>query len=132
MLAINDLASAWAVVSGADRTNGGILFDTWHFFRGHPDFSTLEQISGERIFGVQVADASTTVRGSLSEDTFNRLMPGDGSLDLLRVIDALHRIGALRCVGPEVISPLTAAMAPAEAARAGRERIEALLSEIRP
>lgn len=131
MLAINDLASAWAVVSGADRTNGGILFDTWHFFRGNPDFSTLEQIPGERILGVQVADASGTVQRSLSEDTFSRLMPGDGSLDLLRVLDTLHRIGALRYVGPEVISPITAAMPPVEAARTGRECIERLIGQVR-
>ena len=41
MLSVGDLSSAWTVVSGAGRSNGGLLFDTWHFFRGHPDFATL-------------------------------------------------------------------------------------------
>src|SRR5205085_1508585 len=44
MTAIRDLATAWVVVQGADRPNGGVLFDTWHFFRGDPDFAVLERV----------------------------------------------------------------------------------------
>jgi sugar phosphate isomerase/epimerase len=131
MLAINDLATAWTIVSGAGRSNGGLLFDTWHFFRGNPDFSTLAGIPGDRIFGVQVADAQAEVSGELSQDTFNRLMPGDGSLDLASVMGTLDRTGGLRSVGPEVISPATASMAPADAARRARDRIEDLVSHVR-
>ena len=80
MSAIKDLATAWTIVQGADRPNGGLLFDTWHFFRGNPDFSALDEVPGERIFAVQVADAPAEVRGSIAEDTFHRLLPGEGSL----------------------------------------------------
>ena len=34
MTPIADVATAWRIVREADRPNGGILFDTWHFFRG--------------------------------------------------------------------------------------------------
>src|SRR5829696_7339586 len=114
MTAIPDLASAWAIVQGADRPNGGILFDTWHFFRGDPDFAVLEGVPGERIFAVQIDDAAAEVRGTMREDTQNRLLPGDGDLDLPRAVRALDRIGALRWVGPEVISPVLEAMPPVE------------------
>jgi sugar phosphate isomerase/epimerase len=131
MTAIADLAAAWTVVQGADRPNGGILFDTWHFFRGAPDFAVLEQVPGERIFAVQVDDAATEVRGSMREDTQNRLLPGDGDLDLLRAVRALDRIGALHWVGPEVISPVTAAMPPVEAARVAGDRVRELIARVR-
>jgi sugar phosphate isomerase/epimerase len=131
MSAIKDLATASTIVEGADRPNGGILFDTWHFFRGNPDFSVLEQMPGERIFAVQVADAPAEVHGSIAEDTFNRLLPGDGSFDLVRVLRALDRIGGLRWVGPEVLSPVTAAMAPADAARLAGDRVRDLIVQAR-
>jgi sugar phosphate isomerase/epimerase len=128
---VKDIAAAWAIVEAADRANGGLVFDTWHFFRGNPDFSTLEQVPGDRIFAVQVADAAAEVRGSLAEDTFNRRMPGDGVLDLAGAIRALDRIGGLHTVGPEVISPVTAAMPPVDAARLGRTRVRDLVASAR-
>jgi sugar phosphate isomerase/epimerase len=131
MLAIGDLSAAWAIVSGAGRENGGLLFDTWHFFRGNPDFELLENIPGDRIFGVQVADAAADDSGDLGRDTFNRLIPGEGSLDLVRVLGSLDRIGGLGCVGPEVISPVTASMDPADAARLTRDRIGELIGQVR-
>ncbi len=131
MTAIPDLATAWAIVRGADRPNGGILFDTWHFFRGHPDFDALDRVPGERIFAVQIDDAAAEVRGSMREDTQHRLLPGDGDLDLPRAVRALDRIGALRWVGPEVISPVTEAMPPVEAARVAGDRVRQLIARVR-
>jgi sugar phosphate isomerase/epimerase len=129
--AIRDLATAWAIVDGAGRANGGIVFDTWHFFRTTPDFALLERIPGDRIFAVQVDDALPEVVGTLRDDTQNRLMPGDGSFDLPRVIGVLDRIGGLSWVGPEVISPATAAMDPIDVARVSRARIEGIIREVR-
>ena len=117
MSAISDLAAAWDIVRGADHPNGGIVFDTWHFFRGNPDYGVLAKVPGERIFAVQIDDALPTVQGTLREDTQRRLLPGDGSFDLTRVIRALAEIGGLNWVGPEVIHPDLAAM-PARAAAA--------------
>jgi sugar phosphate isomerase/epimerase len=129
--AITDLATAWGIVQAADRPNGGIMFDTWHFFRSTADFSALERLPGDRIFGVQVSDGAADVQGSLNEDTFNRLLPGDGVFDLARVVGVLDRIGGLGWVGPEVLSPVTAAMAPAEAARLAGDRVRELITRVR-
>lgn len=131
MLAINDLAAAWSIVSAAGRDNGGILFDTWHFLRGNPDFELLERIPGDGIFMTQISDAAAQLTGTAGDDTFNRLMPGDGSFDLLRVLAALDRIGALGWIGPEVISPATAAMDGGQAALVGRDRVARLIAAVR-
>lgn len=131
MLAIADLPSAAAIVLAADRANGGLVLDTWHFFRGNPDFAALEELPGDRIFTVQVADGGAEIQGSLAEDTFNRQLPGDGCFDLARLFGILDRRGALRSVGPEVISPVTAAMPAARAARLARDRIDELILAVR-
>jgi sugar phosphate isomerase/epimerase len=131
MTGIADLATAWAVVEQAGRENGGIVFDTWHFFRGDPDYAVLDRVPGDRIFAVQVDDALAEPRDDLREDTQHRLLPGEGSFDLPRVIGALDRIGALRWVGPEVISPTTAAMPPTEAARLAGDLVRQLVEEAR-
>jgi sugar phosphate isomerase/epimerase len=130
MSAVPDLATAWRIVREADRANGGLTFDTWHFFRSTPDFDLLEAIPGDRIFAVQIDDAAADVHGSLWEDTMNRLLPGDGSFDLSRVAEVLQRLGALALVGPEVISPTLAAMPANEAARLARQRVAELFSAL--
>ena len=129
MTAIPDIATAWRIVRDAERPNGGILFDTWHFFRGAADFDDLEAVPGERILAVQIDDATAEVNGSLWDDTQHRLLPGDGSFDLPRVLRTLVRMGGLRFVGPEIISPETAAMPAVEAARVAGERVRALVAD---
>ena len=81
---IRTLQTAWDIVRGADRPNGGIVFDTWHFFRTDPDYALLATIPGARILSVQVDDALPEPVGTMRDDTLNRLMPGDGSLEIGR------------------------------------------------
>lgn len=131
MTTIGDLDSAWELVNAANRPNGGVSFDTWHFYRGTPDLSALERVPGDRIFTVQVADATAEPHVDPVEDTLNRELPGDGDFDLVTVLAALDRIGALRWVGAEVISPVTAAMPPAEAAGLATSRVRDLIAGIR-
>ncbi|MFC7133264.1 MULTISPECIES: sugar phosphate isomerase/epimerase family protein [Salinibaculum] len=101
---IPDLETAWDIVRRADRDNGGIVFDTRHYFRGTPDDDLLRAIPGEKIFRVQVCDAPETVQGTLRGDSRQRLFPGDGDLDLVGVLGILDDIGGLSSVGIEVIS----------------------------
>src|SRR5262245_53886992 len=53
MSKVTDVATAWSIVAAADRPNGGLLVDSWHFFHGSPDLSKLDDVPGDRIFGVQ-------------------------------------------------------------------------------
>jgi sugar phosphate isomerase/epimerase len=124
---VRNLRIAWDLVRGAARPNGGLVFDTWHFFRGDPEFDVLAGIPGDRIFCVQLDDAPAVPQGPLREETARRLLPGDGALDLPAAIRALHRIGALRWVGPEVISPELAAMPVLDAATLAMDRTRAIV-----
>lgn len=125
---VRTLRIAWDLVHAADRPNGGLVFDTWHFFRGEPQFDVLETVPGDRIFCVQLDDAPAKPEGPLRQETSHRLLPGDGALDLTAAIRALHRIGALTWVGPEVISPDLAALPVLDAAALAMERTRACVT----
>lgn len=123
-----DLAQALRVLHLAGRRNGGILFDSWHFFRGDPDFSTVAALREGEIVAVQLSDAVAEVQGSLWEDTLHhRRLPGDGVFDLGRVVRALRSTGSLVRVGPEVFSDELHRLGPEEAARVACARVAGLV-----
>jgi sugar phosphate isomerase/epimerase len=108
-----------------------MVFDTWHFFRSDPDFELLARIPGDRIFVVQVSDAGAEMLGDVIEDTTHRRrLPGDGSFDLLGVLTALERIGALRAVGPEILSDDMNLLSPTRAATLAGARVGELLAQV--
>jgi sugar phosphate isomerase/epimerase len=128
---ISDVAGAWELVRIADRENGGIVFDTWHFFRVNPDFEALEMVPGNRIFSVQVSDGRPEFVEGLLPDTFrHRYLPGDGTFDLARVLGVLKRIGGFNFAGPEVLSAELHALPAVEAARRAADAYDAVLASV--
>jgi sugar phosphate isomerase/epimerase len=130
MTAVGDLRFAWEIIQEANRDNGGILFDTWHYFRGHPDLQLLGQIPGRHILAVQVNDASEPISSDLWYETLHREIPGAGSFDLAPVIYTLARSGGLNWVGAEVIHPDLAAVSPVEAATSANRPTRKLVTEV--
>jgi sugar phosphate isomerase/epimerase len=128
MTPIADIVGAWQIVREADRANGGILVDSWHFFRGTSTLADLAAVPGDRIFTVQLDDALAVAGPDPWQDTQQRLLPGEGQLDLEGLLRVLAANDGLRFVGPEVISPAMGAMAPRDAARITRASIEPLLA----
>jgi sugar phosphate isomerase/epimerase len=129
--AVPDLTTAWDIVRLADRPNGGILFDTWHFFRSGSDIAVLDVIPGDRIMAVQISDATPQIEGTLFEDTLHRRrLPGDGCIDLPPIIRALHRSGGLSLVGPEVFSDELHALGAVDAATTAATRERALFDTV--
>ena len=125
---VPDVATAWELVQLAGRPNGGILLDTWHFYRVNPDFEALARVPGERVFAVQVSDGATDYVEGLIQDTFrHRRVPGEGDFDLLRVLRALDDMGRPSIIGPEVLSQELFELPPVEAARRAAEGYNRLL-----
>lgn len=128
--AIKGVDDAWEIVRRADRPNGGVLFDTWHFWYGSRDFAALEAVPGERLMAVQVSDGPE-VPESLARATFlGRLLPGEGVFDFARMLSILDAKGALDYCGPEVLSASLNDMAPLDAARLVGDRYDALLQSV--
>lgn len=125
---VPDLATGWEIVAGADRPNGGLVLDLWHYFRGRRDDALLAAVPGEKIYVVQVCDADAEVRGTLLEDCMHhRRLPGEGSFDITAVLSTLAGTGGLGSVGAEVFSDDLAALGPEVAARRAGEHLRSAL-----
>jgi sugar phosphate isomerase/epimerase len=115
---IAGIATAWEIVHRADRPNGGVAVDAWHWFRGTPDEKVLRSIPGNRILAIQLDDAPAEPEANLMSATLHdRMLPGDGQLDVARLLVALRAIGAVAPIGVEVFSDELHALGPHEAAR---------------
>jgi len=89
---IPDAATALAIVERADRANGGVCVDAWHFFRGGAHWEMLEALPANRIAAVQICDGPSRPENPeyLADCLQNRRVPGEGDFDLpafLRVLD---------------------------------------------
>ena len=85
---IRDLAAAWEIIEMAQAANGGLVIDTFHFFRGGSSITTLEELPGEKILLVQVSDAPDLPRRELADQ--HRLYPGAGALALEPLLAAIR------------------------------------------
>jgi sugar phosphate isomerase/epimerase len=103
---------AWKIVEAAGESNGGIVFDVWHFVRGGSSLATLAAVPGEKIRCVQLNDGPLVLPegATLVEDCYNRLFPGDGEFPCETIVRVLADTGGLNQVGAEVFSPMLQAM----------------------
>lgn len=125
---IPDLATAWQVVLGADRPNGGLMLDAWHYFRSGPDGALLRSIPGASIMGVQLCDAPAEAEANLLHATLHeRLLPGEGELPLSALLADLAATGTAAPLGVEIFSDTLHALPPEEAARSAGRALRALL-----
>ncbi len=121
---IPDLATAWQVVNAADRPNGGIMLDAWHYFRGAPDGALLRSIPGASILGIQLCDAPAVPETNLLHATLHeRLLPGDGELALPTLLADLEATGTDAPLGVEVFSDVLHALPAEEAGRSAGDAV---------
>jgi sugar phosphate isomerase/epimerase len=102
---VPDVATAWDVVDRAGRPNGGVCFDSWHWFRGARDLEPLRNLPGARIRAVQINDAPEAATGDLIAETIeSRLLPGAGAIPLREIVTVLREIDCQAPLGVEVFS----------------------------
>ncbi|WP_297083698.1 sugar phosphate isomerase/epimerase and 4-hydroxyphenylpyruvate domain-containing protein [uncultured Demequina sp.] len=90
---VNDYRHAWRLVELADRPNLGTCLDSFHILsRGH-DPAEIEDIPGEKIYFLQLADAPSLDMDVLSWSRHHRLFPGEGSFALVDFLGHVWRAG---------------------------------------
>ncbi|MEI5673115.1 MULTISPECIES: bifunctional sugar phosphate isomerase/epimerase/4-hydroxyphenylpyruvate dioxygenase family protein [unclassified Nocardioides] len=90
---VDDYRRAWRIVELADHPAVGTCLDSFHILsRGH-DPAGIEQIPGERIFFLQLADAPALTMDVLSWSRHHRLFPGEGAFDLPAFLGHVLRAG---------------------------------------
>jgi sugar phosphate isomerase/epimerase len=127
---IPDLATAWQVVREADRPNGGLMLDAWHYFRSASDGALLRSIPGPSILGVQLCDAPAAAEANPLHATLHeRLLPGEGELALPALLADLRATGTTAPLGVEVFSDALHALPPEEAGRLAGQSLRAVLGD---
>ena len=90
---VDDYRRAWRIVERADHPAVGVCLDSFHILsRGH-DPKAIEQIPGDKVFFLQLADAPALSMDVLSWSRHHRLFPGEGAFDLDAVgvcLDSFH------------------------------------------
>jgi sugar phosphate isomerase/epimerase len=115
---IGDLSTGWEVVRRADRDNGGLILDVVHLERGGWDPKLLVSIPPDRILSLQLADAPREAPADLvAESITGRCLPGQGELDLVRVVSKLQEMGVGTRAGPELFRREWRGQTTAEIAR---------------
>lgn len=91
---IPDLATAQGIVSAADRPNGGLCVDTWHFFRNGGDVSQLAGIDPAIVKMVQVNDGPLVPGPDVRTETVTiRVCPGEGEFPVAEFLRTLGAAG---------------------------------------
>lgn len=94
------------LISAAGHPAVGLLVDAWHVFRAGTSLDELRAaLTPEMIYGVELDDAASTLRGTLFEDTVNnRLLCGEGCFDLRGLVAVLRGRGFDGPWGVEILS----------------------------
>ena len=92
---VRTFAHGATIVERAARDNGALLIDAIHFDRGGCDAREIASVPAERLHYMQLCDAPAErprdPRTLLHQARAERLMPGDGGLDLRGILRAVPR-----------------------------------------
>lgn len=91
---VKTIDTAMAIISTANKSNGGLLLDIWHLVRGGMDYSEIAKIPARFFKGIELDDADKDIVGTLFEDTrFSRRLCGEGSFDIPKFLQESHAAG---------------------------------------
>ena len=105
--------------------NVGLELDSWHWYHAGASTKDIVHAGKENIINVQVNDSSNLPPEKVRDD--ERLMPGEGVIDLIGFFRALKEIGYSEGVSPEVFGRGLKNMPPEEGARLGLETTRAVM-----
>ena len=97
--------------------NAGLMLDSWHWYHAGATAKDILAAGKERIVYVQVADAPNLPPDQIKDN--ERLMPGEGVIDLNVFFGALKKIGYNGGVSPEVFGRGLKDIPPEEGAKLG-------------
>ena len=133
MTNIENAATAVRIVSEADRANGGLCVDSWHFTRSTNDLDDLRTLPGDKVVATQWNDGTLAPQHpEYRHDCLtNRVPAGAGEFSLVEIVRILDGIGSVAPLGVEVCSAELWA-APAEhAARVTADAMRQLIATAR-
>lgn len=107
--------------------NVGLLLDVWHWHHAGATTADILQAGKDGIVHVHFNDAPDLPPDKIRDD--QRLMPGEGVIDLVGFLRALQQIGYQDALSVEVFGRGLKDMTPEEGARLGLEKSRAVMKK---
>lgn len=123
---INTIEAAAEIVEKAGHPQGTVIHDPFHIFRGGGSFESLLKVPAEKIAISHFNDAPAQPPRIQQHDK-DRVYPGDGHLDLRKMIRLLKQQGYNRWLSLELFRPDLWAKNPVEVARTGLAKMRAVV-----
>ena len=95
--------------------NVGVVLDAWHWHHSNSTIADILDAGAARIVQVHVSDAKAAAPEDVRDN--QRLMPGEGIIDLVGFFQALKKAGYAGGVSPEPLGRVPASMNPEEGAK---------------
>lgn len=124
---LDTIKKAWDMVRTVNRVNGGIVLDTFHYFKGHPSPKELYEVPIERIFMVHLDDVEDVETDLVTLTRKHRLPPGEGIFVFDEVLEYLFAKGYEGYYSLEILNRNHPLQDPVELATRARFSTEKLL-----
>ena len=99
--------------------NMGVILDVWHWHHSGSTIKDITDAGSERIVHVHVSDAKASAPADVRDN--QRVMPGEGVIDLTAFFQALKKAGYGDGVSPEPLGRVPNEMSPEEGAKLALE-----------
>ncbi len=123
---VNSIEAALRVMNGSGHPDATIVLDPFHCFRGGGSIETIGQLQASQIAISHFNDSPAFPPRELQQDS-DRVMPGEGIVDLQRYCDLLRQVGYNGWLSLELFNRSLLAQDPAEVARTGLEKIRTVV-----
>ncbi len=105
--------------------NVGVVLDAWHWHHSNSTVSDIADAGAARIVQVHVSDAKPAAPEDVRDN--QRVMPGEGIIDLVGFFQALKKAGYTGGVSPEPLGRVPDTMSPEEGAKLALETTLAVM-----
>jgi len=129
---VADYLHAWRIVEAAGHPNLGVCIDSFHVLTRGVDPIGIESIPGDRVFFVQLADAPRLPMHVLHWSRHHRCFPGQGDLDVARLLGHVLATGYAGPLSLEVFNDVFRQADPVRMAGDGMRSLLALEESRRP
>jgi 2-keto-myo-inositol isomerase len=126
---MDTIRKAWDIVRTVDPVNGGIVLDTFHYFKGHPSTKELYEVPIEKIFIVHLDDVEDVEADLVTLTRKHRLPPGEGIFVFDEVLEYLFTKKYQGYYSLEILNRNHPLQDPVELASRARSATEKLLSD---
>ncbi len=129
---VSEYDHAWRIVETAAHPALGVCLDSFHVLARHTELDAIAEISADKLFFCQLADATDLAIDVRRWSRHHRCLPGQGTFDLVDFTSRVLRAGYDGPLSLEVFSDALQHADPDRVAHDARRSLAALEDQLRP